>query len=236
MLYGKMQVVEQEFKKQLCDLLQKKVAVERAVCEQVMGCFLATEEHVTVDELHGLLRARNIAVDRTVVKAALDLFSDVGFAQDFRLQGEAAHRYEHFHPQTHHDHFICIACRKISEFSDAGLEAAQSAAMARQGFKPLFHKLEVYGVCPRCLGQEKKRLPLTHVPEGSTARVAAIESGVRLKKRLTDLGFIAGEPLTVIKNVAFGPVVVEVRGARFAIGHGEAQKIFIHSEYTAEKR
>jgi Fe2+ transport system protein FeoA len=49
--------------------------------------------------------------------------------------------------------------------------------------------------------------------------------GVILKQRVADMGLIGCDFLVVINNR--GPVLIEVRGTRLAIGRGMAQKIEI---------
>lgn len=61
-------------------------------------------------------------------------------------------------------------------------------------------------------------------PENAVATVKAIKAGFKAIRFLADLGIHEGEKIRVVKNDV-GPVIVEVKGTRVAIGRGLAGKI-----------
>jgi len=65
---------------------------------------------------------------------------------------------------------------------------------------------------------------LAHVPVNKAVKVERIIAGPRARKYLADLGIFEGETLKVLKN-DFGPIVVEVKGTRVALGRGIANKV-----------
>ncbi len=87
----------------------------------------------------------------------------------------------------------------------------------------------------RFRGHEEKHLPLgkgliplNNVSKGTVVKLGKIAGGSYLKKRLIELGFVENEPIKVLKEAHHGPLLVEIKGSRFAIGWGEAQKIFVY--------
>lgn len=74
-----------------------------------------------------------------------------------------------------------------------------------------------------------KPFPITSAKEGTTVRLYKIEGGHQVKRRLTVIGFLENEPVRVIKKSYFGPLVLEVKGSRFAVGRGEAEKILVRN-------
>ena len=64
-----------------------------------------------------------------------------------RLHGLA--RYEHA-ADAHHDHLICENCGRNIEVVDSQIEELQDALARKHGFKPTFHRLYLYGICPDC--------------------------------------------------------------------------------------
>ena len=58
----------------------------------------------------------------------------------------------------HHDHLICLGCGKIQEFENDRLEALQDQIARREGFLVRDHKLELYGYCRNCAGENKTPL------------------------------------------------------------------------------
>ena len=65
------------------------------------------------------------------------------------------------------------------------------------------------------------------VSAGETVEIAAVRAGWGLQRRLADLGLTPGVRVKVINSQGRGPVVLNVRGSRLALGHGVAHKIMV---------
>ncbi len=50
----------------------------------------------------------------------------------------------------HHHHLICTRCSEIVEIEDCFPPRLEREIAVRNGFKSVTHKLEFYGLCPRC--------------------------------------------------------------------------------------
>jgi Fe2+ transport system protein FeoA len=71
-------------------------------------------------------------------------------------------------------------------------------------------------------------IPIAFADEGQEVVIVEIRGGQFLRKKLADRGFLEGEVVRIVKNSSFGgPVLLGVRGTRFAIGRGEANKIMV---------
>jgi len=70
-------------------------------------------------------------------------------------------------------------------------------------------------------------VPLDSVPAGVQVKMHDIAGGRAFMSRLASLGFTPGAPLTVVQNYGHGPLIVQVRDARIALGRGEAMKVFV---------
>lgn len=57
--------------------------------------------------------------------------------------------------------------------------------------------------------------------------IKSINAGIRLFNRLASMGICEGTEISLIKNNAGGPVIIEVNGSKFAIGRGMAEKIVV---------
>jgi ferrous iron transport protein A len=68
---------------------------------------------------------------------------------------------------------------------------------------------------------------LDHFPTGSHGYVHELLCGRRLAGRLAALGLTLGAELEVLQNSGRGPVLVQVRGTRLALGRGQAGKILV---------
>ena len=63
---------------------------------------------------------------------------------------------------------------------------------------------------------------LSDVRAGETGVVTELAGGRGLLGRMTSLGFTPGAEVTVVQNFGRGPLITRVRGARIALGRGEA--------------
>ncbi|HIH71499.1 MAG TPA: DtxR family transcriptional regulator [Methanothermobacter thermautotrophicus] len=72
---------------------------------------------------------------------------------------------------------------------------------------------------------------LTEMDENQRGRVSFIRGDYRVVRRLMDMGITIGAPLTLIKRAPLrGPVEVEIRGSRVALGRDIADNVFIETE------
>lgn len=70
-------------------------------------------------------------------------------------------------------------------------------------------------------------IPLALVPSNATVVVVDVRGGMGIRHRLAELGFVPGTLVKVVNSVGRGPIIVEVRGARFGICRGLAKKILV---------
>ena len=74
-------------------------------------------------------------------------------------------------------------------------------------------------------------LPLAMLPIGAKGKITGIRGGRRMARRLSDMGFIQDVEVTIVHSHAShnpghgGPLVVDVKDSRIALGRGVAMKI-----------
>lgn len=192
----------------------------------VIDAFLATEDHVSLEEMLELLKERGYDYDPAFVRQCMNRWVEHGFAQKKEFEGQPP-RYEHRHLGRHHDHLICTKCGKIVEFRDEELEKLQVKIAAAQGFHMLQHKMEIYGLCPRCLSVRSPLLPLAMAKPGENVVIKDIMGGRHARSRLASMGLRRGDSLEIINNNGLGRLIVGHGSTRLAMGRGMAQKIMV---------
>jgi len=65
------------------------------------------------------------------------------------------------------------------------------------------------------------------VSPGEVVKVVTVRAGWGLQRRLADLGLTPGVQIRVINSQRPGPVVIDIRGSRLALGYGIAHKIMV---------
>lgn len=117
---------------------------------EILSVFLATERHVSIDELFKLVKIKYPHIGYTTVYRTMKLLSESGLCGETDF-GDGVLRFEHKYGHEHHDHLICVKCGKFTEVADPRVEKLQENMVKRHGFKSLKHKLEVFGICRKCL-------------------------------------------------------------------------------------
>ncbi len=70
-------------------------------------------------------------------------------------------------------------------------------------------------------------MPLAMVCPGEKATIVDIRAGRGLTRRLADMGLTSGTTVRVISSHMPGPVLIDAKGSRLALGCGIAQKIMV---------
>lgn len=197
----------------------------------VLDVFLQTERHVTVQELAKLVKSKGLSFSEAFLEETLQLMCQFGFANANRFDnGEV--RYEHLHLGQHHDHMVCTKCKRIFEFNDPGLESLQMRIAASHGFHLLQHKMELYGICSRCLESRVPLMPLSRTKPGEKVIIRDFTGGRGSRIRLITMGLRMGDKIEIINNLSQGQLAVAMGFNRLVIGSGMAQKILVEPVET----
>lgn len=73
-------------------------------------------------------------------------------------------------------------------------------------------------------------VPLSALSTGEHGAVVQLSGGRGLLGRMTSLGFTPGAHVTIVQNFGRGPLIVQVRDTRIALGRGEASKVYVQRE------
>jgi Fur family ferric uptake transcriptional regulator len=123
--------------------------------EFIIDYFLKQDKHFSAEELYNKIREKSPGIGYSTVYRTLKLLAECGLAS-IRHFEEGITRFEPIHQQEHHDHLICTGCKKIIEFKNKEIENLQKKIARKLQFSVQNHKLEIYGLCPRCAKKEKK--------------------------------------------------------------------------------
>lgn len=147
------QITMEELKKKL-QARQYKLTPQR---QTVLQVFIAhPDEHLSAEDVHRLLRQKQLEIGLATVYRSLELLSDMEVLQKIDF-GDGRSRYELNETnakQHHHHHLICMKCGTVREFADDLLEALENDITEKSQFKIVDHQVKFYGYCQEC--QEKR--------------------------------------------------------------------------------
>ena len=115
----------------------------------VLETFLASGEHITVEELHRRVRDIDRSVSAATVYRTVNMLVEIGVAHKRHFGGGSA-SFESAVNKDHHDHLVCLACGAIQEFHHDRIETLQDEVASSHGFRMSHHRMELYGVCAAC--------------------------------------------------------------------------------------
>jgi ferrous iron transport protein A len=75
-----------------------------------------------------------------------------------------------------------------------------------------------------------ERMSLSALAPGEMGVVRELTGGWGFMSRLATLGFTPGAKLTMVQNFGRGPLIVNIRDTRIALGRGEAAKVYVARE------
>lgn len=113
----------------------------------ILDLLLGSDRHLSQDEIHRTLKSKGIG--RATVFRTLKTLKDCGLASPV-VGRDGVPRFEIDRGRPHHDHLICIECGAIKEVRWPQIERIQEESCRKAGFRPKWHRHEVFGVCRDC--------------------------------------------------------------------------------------
>lgn len=110
--------------------------------------FSPPHRHYRIEEILEKTRAEDASISYATVYRTLMMFVDAGVASQ-RHFGKGQSLFEAL-SGDHHDHLICTKCSTIREFENDTIEKLQESVAKKWGFHLTSHKMELYGLCPKC--------------------------------------------------------------------------------------
>lgn len=120
--------------------------------KQILQIFIEHPEHLSAEDVYGILREQDSEIGLATVYRALDLLSDLGVLVKIDF-GDGCARYELNTADPtihHHHHLICVKCKKVIEFEDDLLEDLEATISKKSGFQILNHEVKFFGYCKDC--------------------------------------------------------------------------------------
>ena len=74
---------------------------------------------------------------------------------------------------------------------------------------------------------QQNLVPLTSLPDGTTAQLVTVAGGTGIRSRLTAMGLRSGVEIRVVHNGGRGPFVVAAGELRIVLGRGMARRVMV---------
>lgn len=117
--------------------------------DSILRIFMDTRDHLTTEELYGLVKMQDPAIGYTTVYRALKLFAQCGLASEVEFHDGVA-RYEHSLNRRTHHHMVCTQCGGSIEFFAPEIDDVEQRIGHEFHFTPARHTFQIYGMCEGC--------------------------------------------------------------------------------------
>jgi Fur family ferric uptake transcriptional regulator len=111
--------------------------------------------HFDVDSLYFVMKSNKYRVSRATIYNTVELLIDCKLLIKHQF-GEKFAVYEQTFEVKHHDHFICIECNTITEFTDTRLVEIEKDITNSLNATSIRHSYYIYGICHQCKTSKKK--------------------------------------------------------------------------------
>ena len=132
--------------KKLREILHQKNLRYTPQRQEVWDEICATKEHRDAEDIYNSLRKRQTNVSRATVYRTIDILVKNNLVRRLDL-GDGRSRFENKMGIAHHDHIVCLDCRKIVEFMNEKIEELQEQVAKEMGFEIVRHVHQLFGNC-----------------------------------------------------------------------------------------
>ncbi|CUS84156.1 Fur family transcriptional regulator, ferric uptake regulator [Candidatus Kryptonium thompsonii] len=120
--------------------------------EAILRILQNTDIHPTADWIYEQVRKVIPNISLGTVYRNLNLLKDEGLIREVTIHGSSSARYDaNLEP---HYHFICLKCNSVYDLPIRENSLNLETFLAGRNFKVKFTKLDIFGLCDKCLIDE----------------------------------------------------------------------------------
>jgi len=124
--------------------------------EELLTTLLENNRPMTLAELTQSPRLQN-QCDQATVFRLVQRLADKAIIRRLGLHERAAY-FALLLPHQHRDYLICTECGSIEAINaPCPVHALEKEIKSSTGFQNLYHELEFFGICPRCVESHSKK-------------------------------------------------------------------------------
>lgn len=114
----------------------------------ILRTLVMSERHPSVEELHQQLLPEYPSMSLATVYKTISLLKQMGEVLELEFRSRD-NRFDGFNPRPH-PHLICTGCGRIMDPEIPSLVSLIDGLSRNTGFSISTHRLDFYGLCPRC--------------------------------------------------------------------------------------
>jgi Fur family ferric uptake transcriptional regulator len=134
---------------ELTDKLRQRSRKITAPRQAILNVLRRHQHPLTNKEIHAALG--EIECDLVTVYRNLNTLEEMGMVRRFDF-GDGVARFELLAEgdDGHHHHLVCTRCSRVVEVEGCFPVEIEASLASQHGFTHITHKLEFFGLCPKC--------------------------------------------------------------------------------------
>jgi Fur family peroxide stress response transcriptional regulator len=117
----------------------------------VLKVLAVSEEHPSVETIYQRVRPDFPTTSLATVYKTVNLLKELGEVVELDFS-EESNRYDGNKPYPH-PHLICTKCRRVVDPDVETLTDLSQELAFKTGYRIVNHRLDFFGICPRCQGK-----------------------------------------------------------------------------------
>jgi Fur family ferric uptake transcriptional regulator len=113
----------------------------------IVRAAFSTTEHFNADELWERAKGFDKTTSRATLYRTLSLLVQSGLLREIDLGFGHTCYDPNFFDHPHHNHLVCLDCRKVVEFEDQHMDVLEDCISRRLGFRPAVKSLRIEASC-----------------------------------------------------------------------------------------
>jgi len=145
--------MDDQFQQRFDQMLSRLKANRLRVTPQrlaVLKILASSSEHPTVEAIHEQVRKKFPTTSLATVYKTVSVLKKMNEILELGFP-DGSNRYDGKRPYPH-PHMICTKCREILDPDLAILDELTEEMGEKTGYKILSHRLDFFGLCPKCQG------------------------------------------------------------------------------------
>ena len=146
--------MDDQFQQRFDQMLSRLKANRLRVTPQrlaVLKILASSSEHPTVEAIHEQVRKKFPTTSLATVYKTVSVLKKMNEILELGFP-DGSNRYDGKRPYPH-PHMICTKCREILDPDLAILDELTEEMGEKTGYKILSHRLDFFGLCPKCQGE-----------------------------------------------------------------------------------
>jgi len=118
----------------------------------ILRALVESQSHPSVEDIFAKVRVHFPTTSLATVYKTISVIKELG--EVLELEFSSGHNRYDGHKPYSHPHLLCVKCKRIVDPELSSLAHLTRELVSDTGYRILSHRLDFYGICPKCQKQQ----------------------------------------------------------------------------------